>query len=282
MADEFTTLKSNYEFQVPAHALFFTHVKRSATPPLRRALRLEVPDLGLEFTDNRFIYSADPQGTFFYSSIKALSPDDDKNHYKISRILNPIDNRPCALIEFYTDVNKPNDCYAKFLAYDPDETVKANDMEGWTHDGHWSPVELASVPAEISKEEGASEWTFTAKAVGVKGTTADSQKWLPDRKIAVRGNLWFQDLAKFKTSIYASYNNDRIVFFYPSDGAANSGKEVGDAVESDENALGYENPGKTVLGYFLPFTGQYLSPNDNLGITALDTKIFGDFFWKSS
>lgn len=48
MTDKFSTLKKAYKHNVPAEALFFKGKGG-------QALRLEVPDLGKEFTDNAYI-----------------------------------------------------------------------------------------------------------------------------------------------------------------------------------------------------------------------------------
>lgn len=57
MTDKFTTLKAKYKHQCPAEALFFSNGNH-------KALRLEVPDLGKEFTDNAYI----GKGVFIHNS----------------------------------------------------------------------------------------------------------------------------------------------------------------------------------------------------------------------
>ncbi|KAG8947164.1 hypothetical protein FRC00_009262, partial [Tulasnella sp. 408] len=93
MADKFSLLKKDYKHNVPAEALFFNVNGR-------KALRLEVPEIGKEFTDGLYI-GKDPEGTFYYSNIESL--DGRRTiKYKSYRIINPFDNKACCHIKFYT------------------------------------------------------------------------------------------------------------------------------------------------------------------------------------
>ena len=47
MTDQFLVLKKKYTYNVPAAALFFSSA--------HKALRVEVPDIGKEFTDSAYI-----------------------------------------------------------------------------------------------------------------------------------------------------------------------------------------------------------------------------------
>lgn len=196
----------------------------------------------------------DPEGTFFYNSVTPLVPSttDNTTHYRISRIINPSDNKPCSWIQFYHEsVSK---CYAEFLAYDLDETVQGSGLDGWSSIGDWKPLQLGSATAEVLKYDDSSKMTITCPSVSAKATIQDASNYLDGVEVKVGGNLFFKKLSDLADGKFASWNNDRIVFYKD------------DWVGTD------------FVGYFIPYEGLPSS----LGISANNTKIFEKVSWGSS
>ena len=119
--DKFMELKHKYNHQVPAEALFINAG--------HKALRLECPEIGKEFTDNVYIgkggrsfvlaaailtpFYEDPEGLLFYSHFSSFNSN-RTIHYIASRIVNPYDNKVCCWIRFYS--TSIDNCHAEVRA----------------------------------------------------------------------------------------------------------------------------------------------------------------------
>jgi hypothetical protein len=239
MSDQFEVLKNKYKHQVDGEALLINAGQK--------ALRLEVPDIGKEFTDGVYI-GKDPEGTLFYNH--ADSFDSAKtSKYKVDRYVNPFDSKVCAWIKFYHD--KVESCHAEFLAYDPTETVKGCDMDGYTATGTWKDLVIGSATASIRKYDDETTMTVDVKVIKKQGTITDSQGVLKDQSVTVQGNLFFKDISQVSQGYYASYNNDRIVFY-----------------QSTYNSTDF-------TAYFVPFE----SSSTQLGIASSSTAEFSTITW---
>ena len=118
-ANKFAQLTVKYESFTSAEALFF----HSPTHKNVKALRMLVPAIEREFTDNAYIgtgtfsldleglllidtvllrYRPDPEGYLYYNDEASL---DTAIYYRSERVINPKDNKVCALITFSATQN---------------------------------------------------------------------------------------------------------------------------------------------------------------------------------
>ncbi|KAJ7842513.1 hypothetical protein B0H13DRAFT_2098677 [Mycena leptocephala] len=165
-----------------AHALFFNNDHN------QRALRLECPDLALEFTDGAYI-GRDPEGFLYYDDLANFQKDTGTKHnYEVSQ--DSINNKTYAVIQFRHAVNdKP---YAKFYAPDEAKVATAAKMADYSSTGNWVTFKSASCYA--------ASWD------------AGSTTFSPS-SFSVPGYLHFKKFKTLKDGKYANYNNDRVVFY---------------------------------------------------------------------
>jgi len=233
--DQFEELKGKYPHNVYAEALFFN--------ASQKALRLEVPEIGREFTDGLYI-GADPEGTLYYRNADSFDDPTRVVKYNVTKYTNPFDNKVCAWVKFYTETIQ--DCHAEFLAYDPKGTVDAAGMNGYTYTGNWKGLVIGSSTASVRKYDDSKTMTFKAEPLGKTATITDTQDYLKDISVDVQGTLWFKNVSDIPKGKYASYNDDRVVFYADN------------------------WTGKDFTAYFVPFE----SSKNDLGIASANTKIF--------
>ncbi|KAG9036517.1 hypothetical protein FS837_001652 [Tulasnella sp. UAMH 9824] len=242
MADKFSLLKKDYPHVVPAEALFFNVNGR-------KALRLEVPEIGKEFTDGLYI-GKDPEGSFYYKHLDSLDPSRSIK-YKSYRYINPFDNKVCCWIRFYT--TSEDSCHAEFLGYDPDETVRGCSMDNYQGTGKWKELVLGSATASIRKYDDENTLTITVGPLRKKAVITDSINALRGESVDVQGLLHFKDVNAIASGAYASYNDDRIVFY-----------------QNTSNSTDF-------TAFFVPFEGL----PKKLGIQTASTKEFSSITWSN-
>ncbi|KAJ7890123.1 hypothetical protein B0H14DRAFT_3429184 [Mycena olivaceomarginata] len=211
----FSTLQNNYKYNVAASTLLFSNLHN-------KAIRVEVPDLGKEFSDSNYT-GRDPEGTLYYNDLDSFDTSRKNVNYTV----------------------------LKFLAEDPTGSVAAMGMDGYTFHGSWRDLDICCGTAMIRKYDDETTITVTVGTIHKTATIKDTAGYLQGKSVDVKGNLYFKDIAKLGDGIYASWNDDRVVFYY------------NDWVGTDFTA------------YFIPFK---YSTND-LGFKDADTSIFNGVFW---
>ncbi|KAJ7810699.1 hypothetical protein B0H14DRAFT_2862438, partial [Mycena olivaceomarginata] len=172
----------NWKFEnvVPAYALFFKNENTHGIQ--QRALRLEVPEIAMEFTDGAYI-GKDPEGFLYYDKEADFEKDSGTSHTY----------HTYAVIEFRHFANSTP--YAKFYSPDNHRVATAADMGNHTSTGSW--VTLKARPATPRSRRAA--------------TAAPKSDYMTAAEVA--GYLHYKRLGKLKDAIYANYNNDRVVFY---------------------------------------------------------------------
>ncbi|KAG8911493.1 hypothetical protein FRC01_005687, partial [Tulasnella sp. 417] len=227
---------------VPGEALFISAG--------RKALRLEVPEIGKEFTDGAYI-GKDPEGILFYNNADSFDATRSVK-YQCSRYINQFDNKVCCLVKFYT--KDPKHCHAEFLAYDPEETVRSCAMDGYESSGNWKDLVLGSSTASIRKWDDDDTLEISIGPLRKKAIIRDSKGVLDGQSVAVQGNIHFKDINTISNGLFASYNDDRIVFY-----------------QSSFNSTDF-------TAFFVPFES---SPN-KLGIASSRTTEFSGITWSNT
>ncbi|KAF8637483.1 hypothetical protein AX16_010811 [Volvariella volvacea WC 439] len=233
-----------FDHVVPGSALFFNNSHNN------RALRLEVPAIAMEFTDNVYI-GRDPDGFLYYDTLddfKMTKHDGTPvtHHYKV--YTDSAEGKTWAIIEYRRDSD--TDAYAKFIAEDPTGAVAAASMNNYSSTGSWVKLILGSSIATV--EKGSRDPTITLYADAIKKKAiwnAGSTQFQP-KGFTVDGNLYFKDYSKLSNAIYANYNNDRIVFYQD------------------------DWTGKDFIAYFIPLE----SSVETLGIPG-ETQTFTNVSW---
>ncbi|KIM76190.1 hypothetical protein PILCRDRAFT_826551 [Piloderma croceum F 1598] len=236
MTDQFIVLKKKYTYNVPAAALFFSNA--------HKALRVEVPDIGKEFTDSAYI-GKDPEGFIYYNHLDSF---EGKIKYTISKLINN-DGHTLAHIKFYRD--SPDACHAEFLAEDPTGSVAGANMDGWSATGTWTDLNIGCATASIRKYDDSKTITFTVGTIHRTATLTDTNNVLRGKSVKVNGNFFFKDINTIKDGQYASYNDDRIVFY-------------------KDNWVGTD-----FTGYFIAFEYSV----EKLGIASNNTAIISGVSW---
>ncbi|KAJ7847491.1 hypothetical protein B0H14DRAFT_2583575 [Mycena olivaceomarginata] len=103
MATKFSTLQNNYKYNVAASALLFSNLHN-------KAIRVEVPDLGKEFSDN-------PEGTLYYNNLDSFDTSRKNVNYTVLKVDQGAGAAPLINIKFYHQTAE--ECHAEFLAEDP-------------------------------------------------------------------------------------------------------------------------------------------------------------------
>ncbi|KAG8929453.1 hypothetical protein FRC01_004316 [Tulasnella sp. 417] len=203
MSDLFEVLKQKYKHLDQGKALFINAGNK--------ALRLELPSIGMEFTSDVDI-GKDLAGFLYYNHTDNFLGRNVK--FQCSRYISPYDNKACAWIKFY--ISSIDRCLAEFLAYDPEEIVRASDMDGWTSSGEWKALDLGSATAFLYKSPDSQTLAVSVSTIHKEAVINDSENLLGGEWVGLKGTLFFKDLRKVNQGYYASYNNDRIVFYESS------------------------------------------------------------------
>jgi hypothetical protein len=211
--DAFSDLKKDYTYNVPAYALLFSDAKGY------KALRVDAPDIGKEFTDSVYI-GRDPEGFLYYNDLESFSQHDnplassDPVYYLIQKLNNPSDGKLLVKITFTRQ--GADDPHAVFLAEDPLGSVDAAGMNNYTNNGRpgkWNPLELGAVNATIYKKSDEHLITVTIASIHKKVTITNNENFLRGKRVSVDGILHFKDINTLSTGIFANWNDDRVVFF---------------------------------------------------------------------
>ncbi|KAJ7655521.1 hypothetical protein B0H17DRAFT_1338044 [Mycena rosella] len=215
-----------------------------------KALRLEVPELGKEFSDTQFI-GTDPQGIFYYRDGYEFKSGVTV-YYKVKKIPNdPQPGKQTVSIKFshdpFTTGEKEPKLQAEFRANDLHDTVAAAGMDGYTFHGTWSNLDTVTATTVFTKF-GDSQKIFVASGDLPEKATIT----LPDNVLdgvnygdGVRGKLVYRKETDLTLGIQANYNSDRVVFY-----------------NNDWNATDF-------TAYFIPFE----IDQTNLGIPSSQTQI---------
>jgi len=236
----------SYNYSTASAALFFKNIDPQGST--HQALRVEIPEIGKEFTDNAYI-GTDPDGIFYYDAASDISGNVKA---KVLKVI--VNNKTYAHIKFYS--KKESETYAEFVAEDPDGAVDATGMVDYTKngkDGEWDDLNIGSANAAVYKRNAESDITLTADSISKKATLTLAESVAKNFSVDVKGTLFFKKLSDVTSAKakYASYNNDRIVFY-----------------EDDYT-------GTDFVAYFIPFEGSA----NKLGITSANTVIISDVTW---
>ncbi|KAH9172990.1 hypothetical protein EDB89DRAFT_1962079 [Lactarius sanguifluus] len=237
----------SYKHTTASSALFFKNTTNYGT--VHRALRVEVPEIGKEFTDNAYI-GKDPDGIFHYDAVS------DMEGSVKAKVLKVVENGTIYVrIKFFT--TEESETYAEFIGEDPDDAVDAADMVSYTQngrDGNWTDINAGAANASIYKKTSESKITITVGSISQKVTLTLASTVNKNFDVDVKGTLHFKKISDLTKGKFASYNNDRIVFY-----------------ENDYS-------GKDFVGYFIPFEGS----TKTLGIQSANTVIIDSVAWAST
>jgi len=187
MGDPFTIAANAFTRPpVAAQALFFSHGGGQG-----KGLRVEVQDLGLEFTDNAYI-GTDPEGMLYYNDKSDFTVKQDNygrtiaHNYTVKSLT--YGAVTYAIIEWSKSYDtKP---YAKFVAKDA-ANVAAR-MANYSHSGEWIKLSLGTFNATVEKTS-ANEVQISINVIGKTGRWTTSAA-LSTTKIQGRGCHLFQSL----------------------------------------------------------------------------------------
>ncbi|KAF8433257.1 hypothetical protein L210DRAFT_2735958 [Boletus edulis BED1] len=174
--DKFTQLRQTYKYNNEAEALFFKDKFQ------RPALRLEVPDLNLEFTDGFYIGS-DPKGRFYYNDdFKKLDKQKGpKSKYTVESAF--VDFEVYVDIKFYDPNAQPGSGpYAEFFARDPQNLAAGSGLVGLTdRTGNWTNQSYSRNSATVEKAAGnahVSITSLTSSGTASRSTDCSTSKTL--------------------------------------------------------------------------------------------------------
>ncbi|KAJ7453472.1 hypothetical protein FB451DRAFT_1408871 [Mycena latifolia] len=195
----------NWKFEnvVSAYALFFKNDHGT------KALRLEVPEIALEFTDGAYI-GKDPEGFLYYNKVEDFQQDTNTKHTYHVRD-DSINNKTYAVIEFRKSAGAIP--YAKFYAPDNHRVATAADMENHTSTGSWVTLKTASCYTTIEKKANSRTITAILSSVDKVATWDAGSTSFSSSSFLVPGHLHYKKLNKLKDAKFANYNNDRVVFY---------------------------------------------------------------------
>ncbi|GJE94738.1 hypothetical protein PsYK624_109090 [Phanerochaete sordida] len=186
-----------YNHETPAEALLFHGA--------HKALRIEAPDIGREFTDGMYI-GTDPAGLLHFNDIEDLGIG-RKVNYRIQRKVDG--GRDYLWVGFYTD--EPDSFLAEFLARDERSVVTAMQMDGHTASGEWQKLVMSTSTAVVDKRTDHSYITIDIPGLSMQARmTAPTA--LRRATFGAHGTLWFKDIRNITKGICANFNSDRMVF----------------------------------------------------------------------
>ncbi|KAH9056717.1 hypothetical protein EDB87DRAFT_1187335 [Lactarius vividus] len=233
-----------YKHTTASSALFFKNTTNYGS--VHRALRVEIPEIGKEFTDNAYI-GKDPDGIFHYDGVT------DMEGSVKAKVLKVVENGTTyAHIKFYS--SEESETYAEFIGEDPDNTIDATDMVSYTENGtngNWTDINAGAANASVYKKNAESKITITVDSISQKVILTLASSVNKHFDVDVKGTLHFKKISDLTKGKFASYNDDRIVFY-----------------ENDYT-------GKDFVGYFIPFEGS----TKTLGIQSVNTIIIDTIAW---
>jgi len=237
-----STVGRRYHRKAPASAIFFNYLSW-------KALRVEAPAIGKEFTDHQFI-GQDPEGVLYYNNIKDVDGDFT---YKVTSVPTS-EGVPWAWIQFFRSdaATGASQCLIEFLAEDPQGTVTAAGFDGYGVTGTWRDLKINTTTVSVSKSPKQAKILVTAPLIHKEATISITDKTLSGEAIDVEGTLYFRDINNLKGD-YASYNDDRIAFYV-------------------------DQHGDDFYAYFIPF----VDSEQTLGIKVADSTAFTKVEWKDT
>ncbi|KAF7370111.1 hypothetical protein MSAN_00641200 [Mycena sanguinolenta] len=192
-----------FAYAKPASALFFRSTHNAA-------IRLECPDINLEFTDGAYI-GQDPAGYLHYNSKSDFEQDTNKQQNYFVRLEVAKNGKTYAVIRFRKHPSAKS--YAKFCASDKHRVTTAAEMNGHAGTGTWVTLKTGHCYATIEKNSGSSTVTVTPSSIGKVATWNAGSTIFSPSSFKVIGQLWYKEITELKNAIYANYNNDRVVFY---------------------------------------------------------------------
>ncbi|GJE91246.1 hypothetical protein PsYK624_073950 [Phanerochaete sordida] len=192
--------KEEFSFQTPAEALLFNSGQK--------ALRLEAPFIGKEFTDKLYIGS-DPAGLLYYNDLNDLGTERGEVQYHIEQRTEG--KRAYLWIGFQAKDGGTGSHHAVFIAFDNKRSVTALGLDGHKYTGKWEDLSISSSSALVDKRTDERFIKFDVPGIG-KTAKMPAPNALIARGIRAKGTLWFKDISKLKRGISADFNGDRIVF----------------------------------------------------------------------
>jgi len=245
-------VKKKYENEVGAQALLFVDKNNS------QAVRVEAPEILKEFTDNAYI-GRDPEGILYYDSVDDLTGTGKEFVVKAEKTS---DGNPVAHVIFYT--SSQSSPYAEFIGKDTYKIASKLDKYS-SNTGEWKDLEIGSSTCKVQKTSDVKTITFTLTAIKKKATiTLGVVTKSPDTgetystsisqaTVDAKGTIWYRDAASLVKGKYASYQQDRVVFY-----------------ENDYTARDF-------TGYFIPVE----TSNTGLGV-ANNNEVFADVKWSDA
>jgi len=204
-------VKKNYANDVGGAALFFQTNKS-------QAVRVEVPGILKEFSDGAYL-GTDPEGILYYDKFKDL---DGHTSYLVKQDKTK-DNIYVAHIIFYKNsADKP---YAEFLGKDIYQVVTTSGWNDKSSSGDWKDLQIGSSYGTVTRSDSSTTVTFTFPVIKKKATitlgviTTDSEgndyasDFENQTTIDVKGSLSFRSLDTLADGKYASWAEDRVVFY---------------------------------------------------------------------
>ncbi|KAF5324260.1 hypothetical protein D9619_011235 [Psilocybe cf. subviscida] len=173
-----------------------------------KAIRVEAPGISLEFTDGLYI-GRDPEGILHYNDVKDLQQT-GTHYYHVAKTV--VDGTTYCEIEFRFKSSSATP-YAKFVAKDPTDAVNAAGMCDYSATGNWKHLSIGSSHATVTKSSSSQTITINADVIKKVGTWTAPDDVLKDTGFNIEGTFWYKESDDIKNGIWASYNDDRIVFY---------------------------------------------------------------------
>jgi len=192
----------------------------------QKALRVEISELALEFTDSVYI-GTDPEGDFFYNDMNDFDIDKPghQHTYKVEQV--QYKQKFYIVIEWFRDGSTTP--YAKFAAVDNKKVATRSQMDGHTPTNssqcRWTQLKIGSAAATVEKKYNSKTITVDADVVSKKATWSIDDI-LPDnsgstvktsnlvgKDYKVKGVLYYKKLSELKGSKFVNYDDDRIIFY---------------------------------------------------------------------
>jgi len=198
----------------PAEGLFWTYVKYGLNKSDLYGLRLEAPDIMLEFKDNVNL-GTDPAGDLFFYDVRDFTEMGEPKtcYYKVLQLQKDIPERRALHVKFYLEKGGDSAPIAEFLALDPKDA-----LNGWKQiavecEGKWEKLKSAASVASLYKPTTGTELTIKIEPIGKRVTFTPSPPIIG--LVSLWGNLTFKDLKQLTNSKakWVDYNSDRIIFY---------------------------------------------------------------------
>jgi len=212
--DLFNALNEEYAKRSPGSALLLAY-KAYNGAPIEFGLRVEVPDIMLEFTDHVKL-GVDPKGDLFYDDLSEFKNIDDggtKCYYQVHKIAITGDSeaKNAVKIKFYADKGDEKTVFAEFLARDIEGALKDWSAIDTERTGDWVYLNVGSSSASLYKRKNDRYAVLRIDAIQ-KQIKID----LNDKEIiSVWGDLTFRNIKNLLsgTDVYLDYTPDRVIFY---------------------------------------------------------------------